>query len=110
MVGQALRDNLFPTLELVQAEVSLADALTMGVPLRVAKALLAVKDDWGSAGENVSSSSSSPPPVAAATRLHTGVKQFRVGAKKQDNYSLRPEDTSPQVRASTSVCFLLRVE
>jgi len=110
VVGQALRDNLFPTLELVQAEVSLADALTMGVPLRVAKALLAVKDDWGSAGENVFSSSSSPPPVAAATRLHTGVKQFRVGAKKQDNYSLRPEDTSPQVRASTSVCFLLRVE
>jgi hypothetical protein len=36
----ALARNLFPTLELVQAEVSTADALTMGVPLRVAKALL----------------------------------------------------------------------
>jgi hypothetical protein len=93
----------------VQAEVSLADALTMGVPLRVAKALLAVTDDRGSAGEKASSSSS-PLPVTAATRLHTGVKQFRVGAKKQENYSLRPEDTSPQVRASTSVGSRLRVE
>ena len=88
--------------------MSLADALTMGVPLRVAKALLAVTDERGSVGRNASASSSAPLPVA--TRLHSGVKQFRVANKKQQNYALRPEDTSPQVQASTSVGFHLRVE